>query len=362
MPATSSEGKLHYLTLDAMRGIAALSVVIMHWSNGLGFKGYFDSSILAVDFFFMLSGFVVAYSYQQRLINGFSFSKFLLLRIIRLQPLILFGAFLGMFKLEVKSLLSTGSLDFGYVGKFVFTILLIPENVLHLLFNTELNPLDQFFPLNFAFWSLFFEFIMYVLYGSLLFRLQKHQLIVLMSLALIGVSYWIKGSFSVSDTDNTGGPSTTLTLGLCRAVFFYSFGLLIFKSQNLLSPLWGKLPKSILILLPVLFFLPRSWLPWYLTEILAISIFTICIFVGISRKNSNAKLERFLGDISYPIYALHIPLIWGITFFIKRGLGLTEPEQIVWLGFLAIPISVLLSYVALKIYDEPVRNWLKGKI
>lgn len=80
----------HFLVLDALRGVAALGVLVFHTSYGL------PSGILAVDLFFMLSGFVIAFSYEDQLLHGLSVSEFALRRFVRLYPMILLGSIAGL--------------------------------------------------------------------------------------------------------------------------------------------------------------------------------------------------------------------------------------------------------------------------
>src|SRR5688572_5964759 len=88
-------GKPHFETLDGLRGVAALAVLVAHASAILLGESVVPRQLLAVQFFFMLSGFVMAYSYEQKLLFGMPFRDFILRRVIRLYPMILLGALLG---------------------------------------------------------------------------------------------------------------------------------------------------------------------------------------------------------------------------------------------------------------------------
>ena len=91
----TAHSRNRYITLDAMRGIAALFVVARHFS---GLRGAADPqfSFLAVDLFFLLSGFVLSFSYDERIAAGMSPAAFLMKRIIRLYPLYFLGIALGI--------------------------------------------------------------------------------------------------------------------------------------------------------------------------------------------------------------------------------------------------------------------------
>src|SRR5580704_18403201 len=95
----TSSGKQHFEVLDGLRGSAAFLIVVFHVFNySFGFRGPFalvHHAYLAVDFFFALSGFVVAYAYDDRW-TRMSILQFFRIRLIRLHPLVLIGATLGL--------------------------------------------------------------------------------------------------------------------------------------------------------------------------------------------------------------------------------------------------------------------------
>lgn len=355
MLAVNSEGKHHFATLDGLRGIAALSVVILHWFEGLGY-GAFGASWLAVDFFFMLSGFVVAYSYEERLKKGLAFGQFMILRIIRLHPMIILGAFFGLIRFQVKSYINSGAINSEYFISFITTILMIPEtNVLSLF---EQNKQEHFW-LNAPLWSLFFEFFAYILFGLILYKLSKTTLSLIATVSFIVIYYWIKGSFGSRDILE----DELVIHGYARVLFSFCIGIILYRLNSSLNYIGKKIPLHFLILLPIFFALPRNVMPWYFYLLGMLIIFPMSIAVGVQTilNGKIAKVSDILGGISYPIYAIHVPLLWGMSFAIKK-LGFESPEQLVWFGLLTIPITIAISYISLKIYDEPMRRWLKKKL
>jgi peptidoglycan/LPS O-acetylase OafA/YrhL len=351
LTSTNSAGKPHFATLDGLRGIAAVSVVILHWFEGLGYS-IFGASMLAVDFFFMLSGFVVAYSYEERLQKGFSFFKFMLLRIIRLHPMIILGAILGLLRYETKSYLETGGFSLEYLFQFFLAITMIPESLI------RVDQSHEFFAINIAFWSLFCEFTAYILFGLLLFRLNKFTLFLIASTAFVGFCFWTQSSFGVQDSP----PEVSIYYRLSRVVFSFTVGVILFRSRESITALAQKWPSYMLLLLPLLLILPRHVLPWYVFALLAIILLPTTIIVGVKSNfdGRTAKTVNFLGDISFPVYAVHTPLLWGMGFLVKK-MGVTNPNQIVWFGLIIIPVTIGLSYMALKLYDEPLRKYLKSR-
>ncbi|TIW52974.1 MAG: acyltransferase, partial [Mesorhizobium sp.] len=94
-----------YLNLDALRGVAAISVMLYHFSPFIADGKVLPSSYLAVDLFFLLSGFVIAHAYDRKIESGMGFGTF---RLIRLYPLYLAGTLLGAFYLLIKNRLMPG--------------------------------------------------------------------------------------------------------------------------------------------------------------------------------------------------------------------------------------------------------------
>src|SRR5437016_4136883 len=147
----------HYVTLDGLRGVAALAVAILHTNINMGSAPWLPHAYLAVDFFFVLSGFVVAFAYDQKLLTDMTFFGFMRVRLIRLSPMIVAGTILGAFYLLMRTHLEPGAI--GYIAVAVlFGVLLLP---LDLVVGTEQ------YPLNVPSWSLLFELISNVCYAAL---------------------------------------------------------------------------------------------------------------------------------------------------------------------------------------------------
>ena len=102
-----ADTKPHYELLDGLRGVAAQLVVFHHIFEGYAFAGsvngvgdgiiaHLNHGYLAVDFFFLLSGFVIGYAYDDRWQRGFTLSDFFRRRLIRLHPMVVFGAVVGL--------------------------------------------------------------------------------------------------------------------------------------------------------------------------------------------------------------------------------------------------------------------------
>ena len=90
--------KPHYEILDGLRGVAAVMVIIFHLfeahAGGSHLTQIINHGYLAVDFFFMLSGFVIGYAYDDRW-NRMTVGTFFKRRIIRLHPMVIMGSIVG---------------------------------------------------------------------------------------------------------------------------------------------------------------------------------------------------------------------------------------------------------------------------
>ncbi|MGL5920106.1 MAG: acyltransferase family protein, partial [Bacteroidales bacterium] len=159
--AAYSNTKPHYLILDGLRGVAALMVIWYHIFEGYAtspFDQKFNHGYLAVDFFFILSGFVIGYAYDDRWkkITTFDFFK---RRLIRLQPMIILGAVFGAISFCIQ-----GSVQWD--GTKISTSMVMLATLLSMFLipvapgaGAEVRGNGEMFPLNGPSWSLFFEYI-----------------------------------------------------------------------------------------------------------------------------------------------------------------------------------------------------------
>jgi peptidoglycan/LPS O-acetylase OafA/YrhL len=152
-----------FLALDALRGVAALIVAEFHYRVFFS-NVFFTHSYLAVDLFFMLSGFVLSFAYQQRLDSGYSVSTFLKTRAVRLYPLYFAGLIFGVVA-RVWTVREHGhTLQGGFLLPFACSLLMLPV----IAGPGYPNPIS--FPFNFPMWSLFFEMVANVYHAVFLRR------------------------------------------------------------------------------------------------------------------------------------------------------------------------------------------------
>lgn len=361
--AAFADTKPHYDILDGLRGVAALTVVIFHLFEAYA-TSHLDQQInhgyLAVDFFFILSGFVVGYAYDDRW-KTMTTKDFLKRRFIRLHPMVVIGAVIG------AVMFYTQGCSAWDVTKVSVTMLLLSTVINAFLIPAtpgfEIRGVGEMYPLNGPSWSLFFEYIGNVLYAFFIRKLSTAALSILVFLAGCGLAafaIWgplgdICVGFSMNNNDMLGGS--------LRLLFSFSAGLLlsrVFKPVKVRGAFW-KAGISVVVLLAI----PRIggsenlWMNGLYDTVCAVIIFPLLVFIGASGKTTDkmtARICKFMGDISYPLYMVHYPFIYLYYAWVKNE-NLTFVQSLPGAAALVVG-SVVLAYLCLKLYDEPVRKFL----
>ncbi|MEG1581491.1 MAG: acyltransferase [Bacteroidaceae bacterium] len=369
--AAFADSKPHYHLLDGLRGVAALLVLWYHLFEGYAFAGgtrieIFHHGYLAVDFFFILSGFVIGYAYDDRWKRTFTLKEFIQRRLIRLHPMVLLGAVLG-----VVTFCLQGSVQWD--GTPIATSLLLLSFLCTLFFlpalpgaSYEVRGNGEMFPLNGPCWSLFFEYIGNLLYALFLRRLSTQALRVLV--VLLGVSLAAFAIFDVSGYGNIGVGWTldgvNFAGGLLRMLFPFSMGLLLsrhFKPIRVRGAFW--ICTAILTLLfsvPYLEGVAPICINGVYEAFCILFVFPLLICLGASgttTDQTSTQICSFLGNISYPLYVIHYPILYLFYAWLIRNQYFTFAQT--WIVALSVyALCVLLAYLSLKRYDEPVRNYL----
>ncbi|MDF2851239.1 MAG: acyltransferase [Sphingobacterium multivorum] len=361
-----ADTKPHYAVLDGLRGVAAITVVCFHIFEAFA-TSHLDQRInhgyLAVDFFFMLSGFVVGYAYDDRW-KTMTIKEFIKRRIIRLHPMVVMGAIIGavMFYFQGCSVWDVTKVTFSSLAiATLLNALLIPA-----IPGQEVRGLGEMFPLNGPSWSLFFEYIGNILYALIIRRFSTKVLAGLVALFGIGLAAFailgplgdICAGFSLTETE--------FTAGSLRLLFSFTAGLFlsrVFKSLQIKGAFW----ICSLILVPLLA-MPRIggaeqlWMNGLYDTLCCVVVFPLLVVLGASGKGGigiTSWLCKFLGDISYPLYMVHYPFIYLYYAWVKNE-NLSFEESLP--GAAAVVIgSIVLAYGCLKLYDIPVRQYLSKR-
>ena len=372
--AAFADSKPHYALLDALRGAAALMVVWYHFFEGFAFAEgtaitTFNHGHLGVDLFFMLSGFVISYAYDDRwqgTHNRLTLKEFFKRRLIRLHPMLIMGAVIGLvtFLLQggVKWDGTATPMSWSLVA-LVLTMLFIPA---YPCAPYDLRGNGEMYSLNGPSWSLFFEYIGNILYALFIRRLGNHALAAL-TIALGAAWCW----FATTDVSGYDMIGIGWTLdkanffgGLLRMMFPFSLGMLLarnFKPVKIKGIFW--------IAWAVLFglFSVPAFAKCGEVSINGLYEFACILLVfpaivwftasGTTTGKASSVFCKFLGDISYPLYIVHYPVMYLFYAWLIENkhysLGETWPVVI-----MVFAINITLAYACLKLYDEPVRRWL----
>lgn len=371
--ATSTDatapGKSHYVILDGLRGVASLTVVIFHlfeaWSDGDPQKQIINHGYLAVDFFFLLSGFVVAYAYDDRWgrMSQWSFYK---RRLVRLQPMIVIGTVIGaaLFGLQAFSIFPKVS---GTPWWQVIGVMLIGFTMIPLPKSADIRGWDETYPLNGPAWSLFYEYVANILYAVGLRRLSNRALGVFVALAALALLHLC---IFATRGDLIGGwalDAEGIRIGLTRVAFPFFAGVLLMRIGKRIRIRHAFALCSILLVaslvVPRIGGLDRLWLNGLYEALCIILLFPLIVAIGAGEKaadGTSVRIARFFGDLSYPLYITHYPLIYIYTGWVANA----HPgaAQGVLAGAALFVASVAIAYGCLKLYDEPLRRWLAARV
>lgn len=361
--AAFTDTKPHYNILDGLRGVAAITVVCFHLFEAYA-TSHLDQQLnhgyLAVDFFFILSGFVVGYAYDDRW-KTMKIKDFLKRRFIRLQPMVVIGAIIGaiMFYFQGCSVWDVSKVSIGMLLlATLLNICLIPATP-----GFEIRGVGEMYPLNGPSWSLFFEYIGNILYALFIRKLSVRNLTIFVLLAGLGLAAFsifgpygdICVGFSLTDDNMVGGS--------LRILFSFPAGLLlsrIFKPVHIKGAFWiCSLSVVVLLVIPRVGDGESLWMNGLYDTVCFAFLFPLLVYLGASGKTTDKHTTRvckFLGDISYPLYMVHYPFIYLYYAWVKNE-SLTFVQSLP--GALALVIgNILLAYLCLKLYDEPVRKYL----
>lgn len=338
----------YYETLDALRGVAALAVLLLHTSSFLLWPGLARSAYLAVDFFFVLSGFVVAHAYDGKLRDGLPVGRFLWLRMVRLTPLHWAG--LGIAALLVLP----GALAGDYRLPPDAVVLALVLGALFIPWPSMQEP-PHLFPLNPPAWSLFLEVL-----ASLAFGLAHRWLSTRVLIAMVGGAGAVLCFNAVTAGTIDGGVRwTSLDAGLARLCFSFPLGVLLCRGRAHIPPALGALGPWPLLAILFALCLPTVPAPWTgLYDLAFVAVIAPLLVAAGTRASPSPAARPFfltLGAISFPLYVLHEPLRGGLLALAERaGFG-ERAGAVVYLGAI-----IAIAWAAAPV-DAAIRRWIVGR-
>jgi peptidoglycan/LPS O-acetylase OafA/YrhL len=325
----------HFRTLDALRGLSALAVVFYHLPVGhLAPRGY-----LAVDFFFLMSGFVVAHAYEERLRSGWSVGRFLLARLKRLWPLYALGIGLGVLCYQLAKVFAP---QHGIVVPDMPLVTIVVLNVMFLPWTAVTRwPM---FPLNSPAWSLSVEMIGNLVYGIVARTVSNATLVVLTALGALGLGMIVYRASSL----DVGVDASNALGGYVRFAFSFPLGVLFYRHHRA-----SRLPRlhvawPFVLAAAACVFAGLLPLEGVGDLIAVLVIFPLLLLASLSREPAprTAAAFAFVGALSYPLYIVHHPLL-----DVLRAL---HPAAIVW--WLAVPAIIAVAAALVWVFDAPLQR------
>jgi peptidoglycan/LPS O-acetylase OafA/YrhL len=368
--ATYLESKNHYPILDGLRGVASVIVIVFHafeaFTGGNRFVQIINHGYLAVDFFFLLSGFVVAYAYDDRW-GKMTLRGFYRRRLVRLQPMVVLGSVIGaaLFYFQKGSVFPL--IADTPVWKMLL-VMVIGCTLLPIPVSMDIRGWQEMHPLDGPAWSLFFEYVANILYAVIVRRFSRLLLSIFVSLAgCLLLGYLIAGT----QGDLIGGWSLNqeqLFIGSTRMLYPFFAGVLLCRLGKLIHVKrafgWCSFLIVLVLCVPRIGDEHHLWMNGLYEAVVVILVFPLIVSIGAGgemRHSQSAKICKFLGDISYPLYITHYPLIYiYTTWVVDNKIPLGAKGLLV--GLLVVLAGIGLAFACLKLYDEPVRAWLKKKV
>ncbi len=353
MADQAGSGADHVAALDGLRGVAAFAVMAMHFSVALGLD-VVPKAYLAVDFFFVLSGYVLALAYEARLRQRGFLAPFLRVRMIRLYPLIPVGMALGFGAYAARNFLSPDKQvgAASMVTALAFSLVLLP-------FGRVPGPTETSdFPYDTTIWSLMFEVIANLVYAVAAPWLRNPVLAVIL---LVTGGTLVASCLGWGTLDH-GAEKDHLGAGLQRVSFSFFAGVAMFRLFDRRGALLPQLPFWLIAALLFLTFVPgKAAMPAPYDAACVILLFPLLVVVC-RRASIGARSKRIAlwsGRLSYPLYVLHPPLFLVETYLNNRFPLSMGMRWTMLAGGCAG--AVVLSWLALVFYDEPVRAMLRDR-
>ena len=376
MASTYLASKPRYEILDGLRGVAAMIVVAFHlfetYSKGPVFQ-ILNHGYLAVDFFFVLSGFVIGYAYDDRW-NKMTTWGFFKRRLVRLHPMVIMGTALGALLFYFSDcsgfpLISKTSWQ-ELIMMMLFAFTMLPTTT-----KMDIRGWGETNPLNGPAWSLQWEYIANILYATIIRHFSKTMLaIFLVFAAFLTLNLTMNWDvLNVLQARNyaaytvIGGWSLTpdqICIGASRLLYPFFAGLLLSRINKLIKVRagfwWCSLLIAALLVMPRIGGTDKMWMNGIYESTTIIVLFPLIVSMGAGSNVSGRSVTvcKFFGEISYPLYIIHYPLVYLQVAWMRSHPDAPLGVHI-FVSISVFAMAIAVAYACLKLYDIPVRNWLK---
>ena len=279
--------------LDALRGIAALLVMGLHANAVFGGLGAFSKGYLGVDFFLMLSGFLMARMTEPKLAAGLAPQRFMVARYKRFWGMVAIGSLIGIPYLWTRS----GGEWWPFLPALLANFALLPWPVTNLLFA-----------LNIPAWTIFAELIANAGHVFALRHLSDRAMAAI-TLALGGLVIWVAMRWGSLDL---GARPGHIWAAAPRIFFAYCLGITLWRwrQMQVLIPL-----PSLFVLLAMPLAIMGSWfLGWQNWQFDVTFVILLCplIISAASAMTRQTWLGWLSAAISFPLFAVHLPILEAV--------------------------------------------------
>lgn len=372
---TYLESKPRFEILDGLRGVAALGVVLFHlmecYPSAIS-RWVMPHGFMSVDFFFALSGLVLGYAYDDRW-DRMSVWGFFKRRLTRLQPMAVMGVIVGLCFFYYS-----GGPTFDMVDSAPWHMLLLEALLLICMIplpqSMDLRGWGELTSINGPIWTLMYEYVANIMYALFLRRTGRKVLTVIVALCAIltadlclqlnlwgnltdeGYRYTVNGGFICNPEH--------IYRAMVRLMFPFTMGLLLSRIGRFISVKGGFAVASLLIVAMVATPMLSGFSPLCegIFELCCVLLlFPIILSIGAGSRLEGRKASKtctFVGQLSFPLYITHYPIMYMHFSWVETHMDAPVGTH-VFVGICTFLMSVGIAWACLKLYDEPVRDWLK---
>ncbi len=351
----NKDQRRYFESLDLVRGLAALVVLIYHVDFMFGLRHWLmHGGYLAVDLFFVLSGFVLSLTYGRGVASGaLSLRSYAIARIARLYPLFLVTTGVGFVVMTARYRSNYGSFDtVNLIKTGLVNIFMVPSFV-------GLYDMKTSFPFNAATWSIFFEMVASLLFFFYFGRASRMALIVVAVLAWLVLA----ATVAVFGTIDLGYASDNFIAGFPRVIFSFACGVLIQRAyaqnpwQCRASLFYGLLAVWLALVQARIFLETPIVFDLVLVTVVLPSL--VAVGAGVALTGRARELAIFLGQTSYAVYLTQGSLIIAAAGVSQFLLGRKIYDLAPGVGFAFTALVVLIAYLTYRYFELPARIMLR---